>query len=195
MYFFLHFNFAYHINKAPYNKSLQQARIGWLWHLWFLMSKRIIALQLLGWLAEKLPNHKQLPAEFKMCVPHLLSCLEDRNGEVRKKAQDALVPFMIHVGYESVFRATSKLKVIHFLDLDEIDELQLFLCQEYRDLLQCTCMYVVIRILTFRTESVKNYRELFLISNQSKYLKNYCILEYFSCSSYHPYRLSESCKM
>ena len=27
LYFFLHFNFAYHTNKALYNKSLQQARI------------------------------------------------------------------------------------------------------------------------------------------------------------------------
>ncbi|KAJ8298919.1 hypothetical protein KUTeg_022979 [Tegillarca granosa] len=66
--------------------------------------------ELLGWLSEKLPDHKQLPAEFKMCIPHLLSCLEDRNGEVRKKAQAALVPFMIHTGYDSVFKAASKLK-------------------------------------------------------------------------------------
>lgn len=67
--------------------------------------------QLLGWLSEKLPSHKPLPSEFKLCIPHLLSCLEDRNGDVRKKAQDAVVPFMIHTGYESVFRACSKLKV------------------------------------------------------------------------------------
>lgn len=66
--------------------------------------------ELLGWLIEKLPNHKPLAAEFKLCIPHLLSCLEDRNGDVRKKAQDALVPFMIHVGYDSVAKATSKLK-------------------------------------------------------------------------------------
>ncbi|XP_022338484.2 cytoskeleton-associated protein 5-like [Crassostrea virginica] len=66
--------------------------------------------ELLGWLSEKLPSHKQLPSEFKLCIPHLLSCLEDRNGDVRKKAQDAVVPFMIHTGYESVFRACSKLK-------------------------------------------------------------------------------------
>jgi cytoskeleton-associated protein 5 len=46
-----------------------------------------------------------------MCIPHLLSCLEDRNGEVRKKAQEALVPFMIHTGYDSMLKATSKLKV------------------------------------------------------------------------------------
>ena len=31
---FLHFNFAYYTNKAPYNKSSLQARIRWLWHLW-----------------------------------------------------------------------------------------------------------------------------------------------------------------
>ncbi|XP_055998398.1 cytoskeleton-associated protein 5-like isoform X2 [Ostrea edulis] len=66
--------------------------------------------ELLGWLSEKLPNHKPLPSEFKLCIPHLLSCLEDRNAEVRKKAQDAVVPFMIHTGYDSVFRACSKLK-------------------------------------------------------------------------------------
>lgn len=66
--------------------------------------------EFLGWLTEKLPNHKQLAPEFKMCIPHLLSCLEDRNGEVRKKAQEALVPFMIHTGYDSMLKATSKLK-------------------------------------------------------------------------------------
>ena len=68
--------------------------------------------ELLGWLTERLPNHKQLPKEeMKMCIPHVLTCLEDRNPEVRKKAQESLVPFMIHVGYDAVFRATSKLKV------------------------------------------------------------------------------------
>ena len=34
--FFLTFKFAYHTNKAPYNKSLRQARIRWLWHLWLM---------------------------------------------------------------------------------------------------------------------------------------------------------------
>ena len=32
--FILPLNFGYHTNKAPYNKSLRQARILWLWHLW-----------------------------------------------------------------------------------------------------------------------------------------------------------------
>ena len=31
LYFFLHFNLAYHTYKAPYNKSLRQAHIRWLW--------------------------------------------------------------------------------------------------------------------------------------------------------------------
>lgn len=79
--------------------------------LCFIKSYIGSVFQLLGWLSEKLPSHKPLPSEFKLCIPHLLSCLEDRNGDVRKKAQDAVVPFMIHTGYESVFRACSKLKV------------------------------------------------------------------------------------
>lgn len=66
--------------------------------------------ELLGWLTERLPNHKQLPPEFKQCTPLVLNCLEDRNGDVRKKAQEALLPFMIHVGFESMFKATSKMK-------------------------------------------------------------------------------------
>jgi cytoskeleton-associated protein 5 len=71
----------------------------------------LILFQLLGWLVEKLPAHKILPPELKDCVPLLLMCLEDRSPDVRKKAQDAIVPFMIHVGYNSFIKATGKLKV------------------------------------------------------------------------------------
>lgn len=75
------------------------------------MENPFLRQELLGWLTERLPNHKPLPKdEMRLCVPHLLSCLEDRNGDVRKKAGEALVPFMIHVGYDSVFKATNKLK-------------------------------------------------------------------------------------
>uniref|UniRef100_A0A8C4MIG6 Cytoskeleton-associated protein 5 n=1 Tax=Equus asinus TaxID=9793 RepID=A0A8C4MIG6_EQUAS len=49
--------------------------------------------ELLGWLAEKLPTLRSTPTDLILCVPHLYSCLEDRNGDVRKKAQDAL-PFL-----------------------------------------------------------------------------------------------------
>lgn len=66
--------------------------------------------ELLGWLSEKLPNVKSLPSELKMCIPLLLTCLEDRNADVRKKANEAVVPFMIHVGYECYFKAAAKAK-------------------------------------------------------------------------------------
>lgn len=46
-----------------------------------------------------------------LCVPQLYACLEDRNGDVRKKAQDALPTFMMHLGYDKMNKATGKLKV------------------------------------------------------------------------------------
>uniref|UniRef100_A0A8C3CPN3 Cytoskeleton associated protein 5 n=1 Tax=Cairina moschata TaxID=8855 RepID=A0A8C3CPN3_CAIMO len=66
--------------------------------------------ELLGWLAEKLPTLRAVPSDLLLCVPHLYSCLEDRNGDVRKKAQDALPFFMMHLGFEKMAKATSKLK-------------------------------------------------------------------------------------
>lgn len=68
--------------------------------------------QLLGWLAEKLPTLRSTPTDLILFVPHLYSCLEDRNGDVRKKAQDALPFFMMHLGYEKMAKATGKLKVL-----------------------------------------------------------------------------------
>nr|XP_032630954.1 cytoskeleton-associated protein 5 [Chelonoidis abingdonii] len=66
--------------------------------------------ELLGWLADKLPTLRSVPSDFLLCVPHLYSCLEDRNGDVRKKAQDALPFFMMHLGFEKMAKATGKLK-------------------------------------------------------------------------------------
>ncbi|NXF32228.1 CKAP5 protein, partial [Nyctibius bracteatus] len=66
--------------------------------------------ELLGWLAEKLPTLRSVPSDLFFCVPHLYSCLEDRNGDVRKKAQDALPFFMMHLGFEKMAKATGKLK-------------------------------------------------------------------------------------
>ncbi|XP_067850163.1 cytoskeleton-associated protein 5 isoform X2 [Heptranchias perlo] len=66
--------------------------------------------ELLGWLAEKLPALRSVPSDLMLCVPHLYSCLEDRNGDVRKKAQDALPTFMMHLGYEKMVKAAGKLK-------------------------------------------------------------------------------------
>ncbi|XP_058623007.1 cytoskeleton-associated protein 5 isoform X2 [Onychostoma macrolepis] len=66
--------------------------------------------EMLGWLAEKLPTLHTVPADLMQCVPPLYACLEDRSGDVRKKAQDALPTFMMHLGYEKMTKATGKLK-------------------------------------------------------------------------------------
>uniref|UniRef100_A0A671X680 Cytoskeleton associated protein 5 n=1 Tax=Sparus aurata TaxID=8175 RepID=A0A671X680_SPAAU len=66
--------------------------------------------EMLGWLAEKLPNMRTVPGDLMLCVPHLYTCLEDRNGDVRKKAQEALPTFMMHLGYDKMSKATGKLK-------------------------------------------------------------------------------------
>ncbi|KAM9816605.1 cytoskeleton-associated protein 5 isoform 1-T2 [Syngnathus typhle] len=66
--------------------------------------------ELLGWLADKLPTLRSVPGDLMGCVPQLYACLEDRNGDVRKKAQDALPTFMMHLGYDKMNKATGKLK-------------------------------------------------------------------------------------
>ncbi len=68
-------------------------------------------MQLLGWLQEKLPECHKLPAEVNLIIPPLYSCLEDRSGEVRKKA-NATVPVLISkIGYEVMAKEATKLKV------------------------------------------------------------------------------------
>ena len=72
-------------------------------------------LQVLGWLEEKLPAEKNLPPSLVAVVAPLYSCLEDRSGDVRKKAQ-AVVPLMMqHVGWDTMSKQANKLKV-KFLD-------------------------------------------------------------------------------
>ncbi|XP_074487606.1 cytoskeleton-associated protein 5 isoform X2 [Sebastes fasciatus] len=66
--------------------------------------------ELLGWLAEKLPTLRTVPGDLMQLVPQLYVCLEDRNGDVRKKAQDALPTFMMHLGYDKMEKAAGKLK-------------------------------------------------------------------------------------
>lgn len=69
-----------------------------------------LRIELLGWLAEKLPNVKKVTSELNLCIPYVLACMEDRNGGVRQKAQESLVPFMIHTGYDAFVKQASKLK-------------------------------------------------------------------------------------
>ncbi|XP_075694010.1 cytoskeleton-associated protein 5 isoform X2 [Rhinoderma darwinii] len=66
--------------------------------------------ELLGWLTDKLPTLRTVPSDLLFCVPYLFGCLEDRNGDVRKKAQEALPMFMMHIGFEKMSKATGKLK-------------------------------------------------------------------------------------
>lgn len=67
--------------------------------------------QVLGWLEEKLPAEKNLPSTLVAIVAPLYSCLEDRSGDVRKKAQ-AVVPVMMqHVGWDAMSKQANKLKV------------------------------------------------------------------------------------
>lgn len=77
-----------------------------------LIGETLFTTQVLGWLAEKLPTLRAVPGDLMLCIPQLYTCLEDRNGDVRKKAQDALPTFMMHLGYEKMTKATGKLKVL-----------------------------------------------------------------------------------
>ncbi|GAB0097358.1 protein mini spindles [Sergentomyia squamirostris] len=69
--------------------------------------------ELWGWLAEKLPD---LPVksiskdELVACLPYLYANICDRNAEVRKNANDAILGIMIHVGYETMIKALDKQK-------------------------------------------------------------------------------------
>ena len=63
-------------------------------------------------MAEQLPLQKKVPIDLLgPCISHIFTCLEDRNADVRKKANDVLLPFMTHTGYDAMLRQTSKVKV------------------------------------------------------------------------------------
>uniref|UniRef100_A0A1B0CAC3 Putative microtubule-associated protein n=1 Tax=Lutzomyia longipalpis TaxID=7200 RepID=A0A1B0CAC3_LUTLO len=69
--------------------------------------------ELWGWLAEKLPDLpvKSIPKdELVACLPYLYANICDRNAEVRKNANDAVLGIMIHVGYDTMLKALDKQK-------------------------------------------------------------------------------------
>ncbi|KAL0125152.1 hypothetical protein PUN28_004351 [Cardiocondyla obscurior] len=69
--------------------------------------------ELWSWLAQKLPSIpvKQISKEeLFVCLPYLYANLEDRNSDVRKNVQEAVLGFMIHLSYEAMVRQTEKLK-------------------------------------------------------------------------------------
>ncbi|CAF1062139.1 unnamed protein product [Didymodactylos carnosus] len=67
--------------------------------------------ELCGWLASVL--QKSTPgkcAELKQLIQPVYTCLEDRSADVRSKAQELILPLMIHVSYPSMAQAANKLK-------------------------------------------------------------------------------------
>ena len=71
----------------------------------------------LGWLADKLPDEKKIPkASIEACLPHLMACMEDRDGKVRDAAQKSLLGFMIHSSYPAMIKLAKSPKTKDELD-------------------------------------------------------------------------------
>ncbi|XP_075242780.1 cytoskeleton-associated protein 5-like [Convolutriloba macropyga] len=69
-----------------------------------------LRMGLLSWLEKQMNLCKPLPpADLVPCLTPVFTSLEDRNGDVRKAAQGACLMFLAHLGYDKVFRQTSKL--------------------------------------------------------------------------------------
>ncbi|XP_017091916.2 protein mini spindles isoform X2 [Drosophila bipectinata] len=69
--------------------------------------------ELYAWLADKLPGlpPKSVSKEdLHAIVPHLYAHICDRNADVRKNANEAVLGIMIHLGYEALVRALDKQK-------------------------------------------------------------------------------------
>ena len=72
-----------------------------------------VKTELCGWLAQVLPKCKvgKMPPELKAIIPHVYAFVEDRNPEVRTKAQELILPLMAHVGPNDMLRVMQKAKV------------------------------------------------------------------------------------
>ncbi|XP_014256323.1 protein mini spindles isoform X2 [Cimex lectularius] len=69
--------------------------------------------ELWAWLSEKLPNIplRTIPKdELTACLPTLYANLEDRNAEVRKNACEAVLGFMMHLGFNNMSSACDNMK-------------------------------------------------------------------------------------
>lgn len=68
-------------------------------------------MEVWGWLSEKLPDisPKSIPKdELLSCLPYLFANICDRNADVRKNANEAILGFMIHLGYDAMAKAMDK---------------------------------------------------------------------------------------
>lgn len=58
---------------------------------------------------------KIIPAEELKCLlPFLYIGLEDKNSDIRSESERAVIGFMQHIGYASMYSACEKLKVLMF---------------------------------------------------------------------------------
>ena len=71
-----------------------------------------VKAELCGWLASVLPKSKpgKLPPELKAIIPSVYAFVEDRNPDVRTKAQELILPLMTHVGPNDMLRVMQKAK-------------------------------------------------------------------------------------
>lgn len=72
-----------------------------------------LKVELWAWLAEKLPGlpPKSVSKEdLNSMVPHLYAHICDRNADVRKNANEAVLGIMIHLGFDALNRALDKQK-------------------------------------------------------------------------------------
>ncbi|CAH1405349.1 unnamed protein product [Nezara viridula] len=69
--------------------------------------------ELWAWLANVLPNipnNRIKKEELTACLPILYSNLEDRSSDVRKNASDAVLGFMLHLGFTNMTKASENIK-------------------------------------------------------------------------------------
>ena len=64
--------------------------------------------------------------ELNGCVLYLFNALEDRNADVRKSSNEAVFPFMLHLGYEGMSKHVSRIKVTLNVFLKVISTNRLF---------------------------------------------------------------------
>ncbi|XP_022647392.1 protein mini spindles-like isoform X2 [Varroa destructor] len=90
----------YEVCRDPLNMFLDSDKISDA----FKSDNPYLRSDLLDWFAGKLDSHKgKLNKEFlNTCINPVFSCLEDRNGEVRKKAQACLLPLGKHTGFNAL---------------------------------------------------------------------------------------------
>jgi cytoskeleton-associated protein 5 len=71
-----------------------------------------VKAELCGWLVTVMPKCKpgKLPPELKAIIPSVYAFVEDRNPDVRTKAQDLILPLMTHVGANDMLRVMQKAK-------------------------------------------------------------------------------------